>query len=544
VTGEHLVVAALRRSAAWADPVLHDHGDGRAYPLTALLADALDRSAGIRGLTGDTGRQPRVGILMQNGVSWLRAALAVMGAGAMVVPLPLPAGFLGAQAYVDHILLISRTARLDAVLIDRAAEAPTFRRVRQQAPDLRFADLDEFPAQPSAPAPGRPAEPCVVQFTSGSTGRPKGVVLTQANVAAALDIIGEHLCLTPTDRLGTWLPLFHDMGLFTTLTALRFGVGVDLWTPSAAVRRPLTWLAEFAAARCTVLASPNFFYENLATLAQAEPETLALDLSRWRIALNGAETVRPEGVNRFTRTFAAHGFHPAAMWPVYGLAEATLPGTMQYPGRPYATRHVVRDGLTVGEPARFAPEAGPDSRTVLSCGRELRATALRIAGLDDRPLPTGHLGEIQLAGPSVTPGYLDLPRSAAPLTDDGWLKTGDLGFLHDGDLFITGRLKNMAVVNGHNVYAEDIEGLVRATLGGTVRCGAVAGPDQDGVERLRVVFETTASDERRADEEALVAAAVARALGAVPVTITGVAPRSIAHTSSGKVQRHRLPVRT
>jgi len=535
---EHLVLAALAGAARWVDPALHDHVAGRTRPLSDLLAAGVGKAGSVP--AGRDG-QARVGILMPNSASWYEALFAAMAAGAMAIPLPLPAGFVGPQAYVEHVLLIAETARLDAVLVHGAAMTPTLKRIRQRAPGVEFVDIAECPVTDVAPAPADADRPCVVQFTSGSTGRPKGVVLTQANVVAALEILRDQLFLTPTDRLGSWLPLFHDMGLFMTLTAFASGAGVELWAPSEAVRRPLRWLEQFAAAGCTTLAAPNFFYEALATAVAEADEPPAADLRGWRFALNGAETVRAESVRRFTEALAPLGFHPAALWPVYGLAEATLPGTLQEPGRPYAVRHVDRDRLAFGAPVAFRA-GGPGARAVVACGRPLRRTALRIAD-GDRELPPGSLGEVQLHGPTITPGYLDLPPSAGPRTPTGWLRTGDLGFVQDGELFITGRLKNMASVNGHNVHAEDVEDVVRSVLGGHVRCGAVAGVDDDGAESVRVVFETSAEGADRAAEEKRVREGIAHALGAIPVDVVGVLPRSIPHTSSGKVQRQQLSLR-
>lgn len=513
------------------------------FTLTEILERA-ERTAGE--VLEKTAAPKRLGVLMNNGEPWVRSALTAFRLNAAVVPLPLPVGFVGADAYTAHLRRIAESAELDAIVIDDSLGSAIARRVASSLPDTVFVNVTE-------PGPGGTPEPpsladadstlAVIQYTSGSTSAPKGVTLTHTNVAAGLTAVTDGLGFTDEDCFGVWIPMFHDMGLFTVLSSLARGNSVCLWRPRDFVRRPLLWLDSFAKSAATVMAAPNFCYDLLtAAVRQDPPEDL--DLSRWRVACNGAEPVQRRTLEAFQETFAPYGFRAATMEPVYGMAEATLIVSASELTERWRALSVDRDRLQVGDAVQ-PPAAGADTaRSVVSCGKAAPGLRLRISDHD----VADHVGEVQLSGPAVTAGYLNLPADQQPFTADGWLRTGDLGFLHDGELYLVGRVKDMITVRGQNFYAEDVEEIVRSTLSaeqpgsGALRSAAIpwtaeaAGGGE--VERMVVLWET-ALDRKDAERLAHLAAdQVKHQLGLDEVSVVPVPTAAIPHTTSGKVQRH------
>jgi fatty-acyl-CoA synthase len=300
--------------------------------LDELAADSASVAAGLRASAVHAG--DRVGVLCGNEEDFLAALFALSRLGACACPLPLPT--TGRDGYAAKIDRIATSGRLTAVIVSRG-----LRRIRSVLAEaltgVRRLPMDEVRAAGAGapldlPEVGLDAE-LILQYTSGSTANPKGVRLTHRNVAACLAAIRAGMALTAeNDRLGIWLPLFHDMGLFGTLAAVLTGVPTTIWQPSAFVKDPARWLRQFADSRCTVSPLPNFGYDYLVR-AVPEEEVADYDLSAWRVAFNGAEPVLADSVDSFLAHFAEAGFAPAAMMPVYGLAEATLAVTFPPVGR-------------------------------------------------------------------------------------------------------------------------------------------------------------------------------------------------------------------
>lgn len=503
------------------------------------LFDRAERTAGAV-LAACHGRAPRrVGLLMSNGEPWVRGLLAALRLDAAAVPLALPVAFGGADAYAAHVRRIADDASLEALLVDGSLGGRIVARVAEALPHIPFVDIAEPPAA-RAQLPdlnGGGTAPAVIQYTSGSTSAPKGVVVSHANVSAGLDAIDAGTRWTPEDRLGEWLPLFHDMGLFTLLAALRMGSDIWLWQPGDFVRRPMQWLSEFAAARATILPAPNFFYDYLvAAAAKGVPD--GLDLSAWRYGGNGSEPVRRSSLEAFQETFGPHGLRPGTVQPNYGLAEATLIVSTGTPGSAYRSLDVRRSDLTVGERVKETAEPGPTVRTVVSCGAPVDGVTVRIGDAEGRPYDEGVVGEVQIGGAPVTGGYLGLPAEQQPFTPDGLLRTGDIGFLHDGELYVMGRSKAMAVVRGQNYYAEDVEEVVKSTPGVERRhCAAFAWDGDDGEERMIVIWETKLDVAAAAAVGEAVRTRLAEHLGLTAVETVAVSPQTLPFTSSGKVKR-------
>ncbi|MBO1414774.1 AMP-binding protein [Streptomyces sp. FH025] len=526
---------AILRDTARPEAVLHLPG----RPETRVeLAELIDRAARtatrVRRELG--GKPRRLGLLMVNSEAWVRGLLTAWTLGATAVPLPLPVAFAGMEAYAEHLGRIARDGELDALLVSDGTGARLLDQVRRQVEPTALIDITapDHGERPLPPAP--PAELAVIQYTSGSTSRPKGVMLSHANVAAGLRAITESVAWRDGDRLGLWLPLFHDMGLFGLLTALVNGAPAHLYQPRDFVRRPLEWLADFAATGATITPAPNFFYDLLVGAAHQKGVPDGLDLSRWRFATNGAEPVQRRTMDLFARTFAPYGLRENVVQPTYGMAEATLMVTCPKAGSPVRSLEVDRTTLGVGDRIALRDTAGEGTRTVVSCGRPVSSVDLRIADPDGAEVRAGTVGEVQISGPAVTRGYLGLPTDQQPITGDGWVRTGDLGFLHDGELYVMGRLKDMVIVNGQNHYAEDAEYVARSTPGvDGRRCAAFAWQDAAG-ERMVVIWEARdgAAAEAVSEEVRL---RLARQLGLGAIEVVAVPAATIPFTSSGKVKR-------
>lgn len=522
--------------------VLHLPAEGREVPFADLYR-AAERTAGQLSAELPGGDSPRIGLLMANSEPWLRGFMATLRLGGTAFPLPMPTAFGGIQAYVHHLQAIAKDASLDVILVDRSFGKVLRKRVQDELSAVPFLDISEVEGEPvTTPVPvGISGRAAVVQYTSGSTGTPKGVVLTHDNIAAGLLAITETLSWSDSDAIAIWLPLFHDMGLFGTLASLSAGTSVCLWQPRDFVRAPLAWLYAMSKTCATVVPSPNFFYQSLATAAQHEPVPDDLDLSRLRVALNGAEPVRHQTQEEFHRVFAPYGLSAAAPCPTYGLAEATVAVSMCRDGIASRTVWISRDQHRVSDRVAFTDPSAPGARGVVSCGAATHGVRIRIADHDDADLGQGAIGEVQIAGGPVTAGYLNLLPEQQPITADGWLRTGDLGFLLDDELYLTGRLKNMIVVHGENYYAEDVESIFRGVPGAEAsRCAAFPLTDTEGAESMVLLWETALEP---AEAERLSLAGTDRIksdLGLSAVEVFPVALQTIPHTSSGKPKRSAL----
>jgi len=383
------------------------------------------------------------------------------------------------------------------------------------------------------------SDPALIQYTSGSTGEPKGVLLTHANLLANITAIGAAIELRPDDVGVSWLPLYHDMGLIGTwLTALHFGLPIVILSPLAFLARPARWLWTLHGHRGTVSPAPNFAFE-LCVRRIADQEIEGLDLASWRLACNGSEPVSPDTIERFTRRFARYGFRPDAMCPVYGLAESSVALTVPPMGRGPRVDRIVRESFQSRREAVPAPTDDANPLRFVACGRPLAGHEVRIVDVTGRRLPERLEGRIEFRGPSVTAGYFRRPEATRAVMHDGWMDSGDLGYIAEGELFVTGRQKDMIIKGGRNLYPQELEEVVGDIPGVRKGCVAAFGvPDPEaGTERLVVVAETR---EPTARHEALRSAIVDRVvttLGVPPDVVAIIPPRSVLKTSSGKIRR-------
>ncbi|WP_018263645.1 fatty acyl-AMP ligase [Methylobacterium sp. WSM2598] len=494
----------------------------------ALTFGALDRDArGVARSLGEVGAGGRpVLLLCEPGPAFVTALVGCLYAGALATPVPVSRR----RAGVARLAAVARDADPAAILatVDRSA-VPDERLAA--APWLRVDEAARnAPAAVSAVAEDHPA---VIQYTSGSTTSPKGVVLSHGNLAANLRMLRDGFGAHESSRYLSWLPLFHDMGLIAHVLAALYNGGPCWFAPPLSFfRRPETWLRAIALHGATISGAPNFAYESC---VRRFP-TMQLDglsLASWEVAFCGAEAVRASTMERFSALFAPYGFRAAALRPCYGLAEATV----------FVT--AARGVRTL--PATQSPTAAP----LVSCGTPSPDATLVVVDPETlRPRQDGEIGEICVSGPHVAKAYWRRPAESdatfgaeiegpdGPVTA---LRTGDLGLLRDGELYVTGRLKDVILVRGETIHAEDVEQAVGASHPELDGLCAAFGLEVDGEEQVVVVQEAPRGGFRAAPETLIDAAAraVADAFGVRLYDLARVRTGAIPRTTSGKVQRGR-----
>jgi fatty-acyl-CoA synthase len=458
-------------------------------------------------------------------------------AGATIVVLPLPMRLSSIEEFVAQTR--RRIRHADAALVVVDPELAAFVTPEPGDPPMvGFDDLAGGDARRWTRPSDDPDRLAILQFTSGSTSDPKGVMLPDRVLCANLDAVAEAATLDPDeDVLVSWLPLYHDMGLVGLLTLpMSTGARLVLGAPQDFTAKPARWMEWVSTYGGTATAGPNFSWV-LATRALDRSEPL--DLSRLRVALNGAEPIDPDQVEAFVAAGRRHGLRPEAVFPAFGMAEVAIGGTFPAPMSGMVTDCVDRRVL---ETERYAAPTAPGaegSRRLPLLGRPVPGLEIRIVDPDTGlPLREREVGELEIRGTSVTPGYYRRPDANAELFHDGWLRTGDLAYLLDGQLVVCGRIKDVIIVGGRNLFPEDVERAVGQLEG--VRAGNVIafGVDGDrGRESLVVVAESRAVDDDVTAVRRLVAERVRDAVGVPARDIVLVAPGTLPKTSSGKLQR-------
>ncbi len=497
-------------------------------------------------------------LLLDSGLAFIKAMFACMYAGLVPVAVDLPRP----NRSTDRLEAIARHSGCRAFITSKA-DLPRVEKLITAVPALAALEchlVDTEIAGPlSAAALPRPAagRTAFIQYTSGSTSTPKGVVVTHANLMSNQAQIksafehGEHT------KFCGWLPMFHDMGLIgNVLQPLYLGIECTLMPPAAFVQRPLRWLAAISKYGATTAGGPNFAYDHCVSRI-AESEIDNLDLCGWRNAFSGAEAVRASTLREFTRKFARAGFDPTAFLPCYGLAEATLlaAGHSRFGRAEPVVLQVDRAQLEQGR-IRFADPAADAAATVELVSNGPPASGQTIAIVDPasgQPCAPGEIGEIWLAGPNVSGSYAhDAERTRSvlharlPDSEQRFLATGDLGALWNGELLVVGRLKNLIIVRGRKIHAEDLEHLVGRSHGlfQPNRCAAFAvQSDAAGEESVVIVQEAVRRPRSEAEVQQALAAAlelIAEHFDIVPLDMVLVLPGTIPVTTSGKIRHAAL----
>jgi 1-acyl-sn-glycerol-3-phosphate acyltransferase len=517
--------------------------DGAEQPIS--YGRLRDEAASVAGglLARGVRRGETVALMLPTGLDFLRAFLGILLARAVAVPIypPLRLDRLEEYAARQAAILADAGVRL---LVTVARGKPIAALLRPRVPTLEDVVTAEQLAAEGAPLAGPQgggADPALVQYTSGSTGQPKGVLLSHDNLLANIAAIAAGLALAPTDVGVSWLPLYHDMGLIGSwLMCLHSGIPLTLLAPTAFLARPERWLWAIHQRAATLSPAPNFAYE-LCARRLADEALEGLDLSSWRVALNGAEPVSTGTLERFARRFAPCGFRREAMMPVYGLAECSVAVAFPPVGRAPRVDRVRRDAFQRLGRAEPSQDQDASALEFVSAGRALPGHEIRIVDDDGADLPERVVGRLVFRGPSATSGYWGKPEATAAITlPGGWLDSGDLGYLAAGELHVCGRRKDIVIKGGRNLVPQEIEEAAAAVDGVRRGCVAAFGVDDPtlGTEALVVVAETRATD--GAVRERLAAAvtrSVAEAIDVPPDRVLLVAPGVVPKTSSGKLRR-------
>ncbi len=513
--------------------ILEEEGE-RVYAPRQLIREALRTASGLLKLGVRPG--DRVGIMAQTTPHTVLTFLGCWAAGAVAVPLPLPMRAVDPTSFMEQSR--RRLEKVGAeVLTLPGAFLPM---VSDMGDGFRLVAMEELVGgEEASPVASGREDVALVQFTSGSTSEPRGVVLTHGNILANARAIAEKVDAGPRDTVVSWMPLYHDMGLIGFLiTALGAGCSLVLMSPQRFVADPSLWLRACGEYRATITGGPNFAYA-LSTRVLRSGGLQGTDLSSLRLALNGAEPIDPQVLDELVAAGAGCGLKPEVPYPVYGLAEATLAVTFPEPGRAYRKDHVSRRGIEErGEALPCDPDSS-DARCLVSLGRPLRGLEVRIIKEDGTPAGEREVGEVCVRGPSLMQGYWGDAAATAEALRGGWLHTGDLGYLAGGELYLVGRIKDMVIIGGRNLFPEDVERCAESVegvrKGNAVAFGVTTGR---GRERLVLVGETRLSCPRAALETARAVSSRVREEIGVPVREVVLVPAgTLPKTSSGKKRR-------
>jgi fatty-acyl-CoA synthase len=493
----------------------------------------------------------RVALILPNNDDFVLCFLGAIRAGVIPVPIYPPMALGQLQTYLDNTRHIVAKSGARA-LVTTAKIKRLLGTVQSACPDLEQVVAIEGIRESAEPLKAEKItleDVAFLQFTSGSTSRPKGVTLTHANLQANIKCIMEDgLRMEPEDVAVSWLPLYHDMGLIGFVIApIFYTIPVHFLPALLFLKRPITWFQAFTRVSGSTAYAPNFAYALCVKRIKAA-ELEGLDLARWRVAGCGAEPIRPETLEAFADTFARIGFKKEALLPSYGMAEASLAISFTELHEGMKTLSVHGPELWQNGAARVVPESDEEALRLVSCGPAFPLHQVKVFAPDDAssatPLPDGTVGELRIAGPSVMRGYWEDAERTRESFAGPFLKTGDLGFLHEGHIFICGRSKEVVIVNGRNYYPQDMEWEASKVAG--VRKGnvvAFGARDPSGVERdrERVVLAFEVQDAERLGRASSllvdVRKSVQEGMGLTLDDVVALPPGALPKTSSGKLQR-------
>ncbi|NJR79842.1 fatty acyl-AMP ligase [Sphingomonas sp. 36D10-4-7] len=509
----------------------------RSYPYAELRGDA--EAAAHRFVAAGIGAGDRVALVAETGAEFAQLFFGVVMAGAWPVPLPLPTSFGGKESYIDQLRV--QLASCDPRLLVFPGEIGAMAGAAAEAAGVEGVAWEDFLTReaPEAPLPEAGTDDiCYLQYSSGSTRFPHGVAITHRALLSNLAAHAHGVQIAAEDRCVSWLPWYHDMGLVGCfLSPVANQVSTDYLKTEDFARRPLSWLDLISRNPGTSLSySPTFGYDICARRISSQTKASdRFDLSRWRVAGNGADMIRPDVMQAFVDAFAEAGFQASAFLPSYGLAEATLAVSLMPVGEGIRVELVEETDLSGGHAAGDRPQR---FRAIVNCGKPVRDMEVEVREEDGTPLPDGAIGKIWCRGPSVMVGYFRDEAATDACLKDGWLDTGDMGYMSAGYIFIVGRAKDMIIVNGRNHWPQDIEWAVEQLPGfkaGDIAAFAITTPG--GEETPAVLVQCRSSDEgervRLRDE----IRERVRSVTGMNCVVELIPPRTLPRTSSGKLSR-------
>ena len=509
----------------------------RPYPYAELRADALDHARRL--IAAGIAPGDRVALVAETGPDFAAAFFGAIYAGAWPVPLPLPTSFGGRGSYIDQLSVQLSSA--DPRLLLFPGELASMASAAAEAGGVTGVSYEAFAARlaPDAPLPpSRSDDIAYLQYSSGSTRFPHGVAITHRALLDNLAAHGHGMDVQDGDRCISWLPWYHDMGLVGCfLSPIANQVSVDYLKTEDFARRPLAWLDLVSRNPGTTLSySPTFGYDICARRIGSQSDVAGrFDLSRWRLAGNGADMIRPDVMQAFVDAFAPAGFQASAFTPSYGLAEATLAVSIMPPGEGIVVELVEETQLSGGDVAAHRPQR---YRAIVNCGKPVRGMRVEIREEDGTPLPERAIGKLWCKGESVMVGYFRDQEATDACMADGWLDTGDMGYLSDGYVYIVGRAKDMIIVNGRNHWPQDIEWAVEQLPGfkaGDIAAFAITTPGGEETPAVLVQCRTSDTGERQRLRD-LIREKV-RSITGMNCVVELVPPRTLPRTSSGKLSR-------
>ena len=522
----------------------------RAYPYAELHADA--RACAGRLIAAGVRPGERVALIAETSAEFVALFFGAIYAGALPTPLPLPTSFGGRDAYVGQIR--TQLESCDPLLV--LSPPGLFALVADAAAPLARCTAHDWAAFALLPAPtldlpqAAPDDTAYLQYSSGSTRFPHGVAVTHRALLA--NLFGHATCtqVQDDDRVVSWLPFYHDMGLVgCLLSPLATQMSADYLATDDFARRPLSWLTLVSRNEGHSLSySPTFGYDICARRISSSIDVAArFDLSRWRVAGNGADMIRPDVMQAFVDAFYKAGFEASAFLPSYGLAEATLAVSMMPIGEGIVTDLVDERVLSGEGYAGFGAGIARDAlkparyRAIVNCGKPLPGLTVEVRGDCGARVPDRHIGRIFVHGEGVMQGYFrDEAATRAVLGADGWLDTGDMGYLADGYIYIVGRAKDMIIVNGKNHWPQDIEWAIEQLPGfkaGDIAAFSITTPGGEEAPAVLVQCRVSDSVERSALRDAI--RNKVRAITGMSCVVELVPPRTLPRTSSGKLSRSK-----
>lgn len=509
----------------------------RPYPYSEMREDALKMA--YRLISHGIRKDDRIALVAETGPDFGALFFGCVYAGAWPVPLPLPTSFGGRESYVDQLSVQLKSC--DPKILFFPAELADMANDAARACDVEGIDWESFgdliALKTDLPA-AQTEEICYLQYSSGSTRFPHGVAVTHKALLNNLSAHSHGMEVTENDRCVSWLPWYHDMGLVGCfLSPVANQVSTDYMKTEDFARRPLAWLDVISAADGTVISySPTFGYDICARRISSQSHVNdRFDLSKWRLAGNGADMIRPDVMQAFVDAFSDAGFKASSFLPSYGLAETTLAVSIMPPGEGIQVELVEETELT-GHPG--APDRPIRYRAIVNCGRAVKDMTIEIRDENRKPLADKTIGKVWCTGPSLMKEYFRDKESTDACLVDGWLDTGDMGYLSNGYIYIVGRAKDMIIINGKNHWPQDIEWAVEQLPGfkaGDIAAFSVTTPGGEETPAVLVQCRTTDEVERARLREQI--RDKVRSVTGMNCVVELVPPRTLPRTSSGKMSR-------